>query len=68
MTALTKPVTRTARLIRGAIHLTLDPAGILWFREHGRRKRYPVNLNVLFARAVAAEVDGQRSRRKRRPR
>lgn len=68
MTKLTKPVTRTAALKRGPIHITLDPAGLLIFRERGRRKTFALDLSVLFAKAVAAAVDSERSTRKRRPR
>jgi len=65
MTALTKPVTRTARLVRGVIHVTLHPDGRIEFRERGRRKSFALDLNALFARAVAAAVASERAERKR---
>lgn len=65
MTKLTKPITRSAQLLRGEVAITMDPAGMLWFREKGRRRRFPVDLNLIFARAVAAQVAAERKLRRR---
>ena len=64
MTRLTKPVTRWATLPRGEVAVTLDPAGVLTFREKGRRKVFMLPLAEMFARAVDRMVQSEKAERK----
>lgn len=65
MTRLTKPVTRFVALKRGEVAVRLSPAGIIEFRFKRARRWYPVDLNIILARAVMAEVASRRRRRSR---
>ena len=61
MTRLTRPVTRVATLPRGEVAITLDPCGVLMFREKGRRKVFMLPLAEMFARAVDRMVQSEKA-------
>jgi hypothetical protein len=65
MTRLTRPVKRRATLKRGEVTIRLMPPDRLEFRFYRTRRWYPLDLNILLARAVAAAVLAPHRRRTR---
>lgn len=72
MTKLTAPVTRQINLMtdnrleprkRDMVAVTLYPAGLIGFRQYGRRKEYRLPLTELYALAMKREAGNQRSER-----
>jgi hypothetical protein len=66
MTKLTRPVRRLLGGEGRALVVSLEPPGVLVFRESRTRRRYTLGLKALFVRAVMAEVEAERGSRKRR--
>lgn len=64
MTRLSKPVTRWVDFGRGPVAVTLDPSGLITFREKGRRASYAIPLSVVFVRAVVQATEASKAERK----
>ena len=65
MTKLSKPVTRVVDFGRGPVAVTLQPDGLITFREKGRRKVFAVPLSAAFVQAVGRAVTAERAAKKR---
>lgn len=65
MTALRKPVTRWVDFGRGPVAVTLDPSGLITFREKGRRTVYAMPLGATFVQAVGRAIAARKAERKR---
>ena len=61
MTKLTKPVTRVIDFGRGPIAVTLQPDGLLAFRERRRRVKFYLPLGAAFIEAVGRAVEAERA-------
>ena len=68
MTALRKPVTRWVDFGRGPVAVTLDPSGLITFREKGRRTVFAVPIGATFVQAVGRSLAARKAARKRVPR
>lgn len=68
MTKLVRPVTRWIDFGRGPIAITLQPDGMISFREQRRRVKFFLPIGAAFVeavgRAVAAEREAKRIARK----
>jgi hypothetical protein len=70
MTALTRPVKRTATCavpygVNPSIVIALYPGGVIGLREARQRKEYQVAAGTLYGQLVAAEAEKQRRDRRR---
>ena len=66
MTPLRKPVTRWVDFGRGPVAVTLDPSGLLTFREKGRRTTFAVPIGAAFVQAVGRSLAAKRAARRRK--
>ena len=64
MTDLLKPVRRRVALPRGPVSVTLYPAGLIGFRERGRRTEFVLPLARVFVLAADAYQQQRRAERK----
>jgi hypothetical protein len=67
MTTLRKPVTRVIDFGRGPVAVTMDPSGLITFREKGRRTVFAVPMGATFVQAVGRSLAAKRAARKRGP-
>lgn len=68
MTPLRRAVKRTIEIAgsRRGVVVSLEPPGVLTFREKRTRKTYSLGLGALFVRAVMADVDAEKAAKRKR--
>ena len=64
MTPLRKAVSRRVDFGRGPVTVTLDPSGLIVFRERGRRTVFALPIGAAFAAAVGRAVSAEKAARK----
>jgi hypothetical protein len=66
VTPLRKPVTRQVDFGRGPVAVTLDPSGLITFRERRRRTVFAIPIGAAFVSAVGWALATKRAKRLRR--